>query len=237
MADNDSMRIEGSNSALTNLRNAPKVGSGQTAEGQAARKTLGEMPPVRVPLDQLSSSLAALFAKGGLVDRLRRKLNRLKKKKCKVIPAKGTIACVDENDVVFLGVDFLEAYQNQEDVIAGVMAHEWGHTCAFRPESEEVQEMNWDEIFELRRAHEVLADEISGRLLALLGFKPDGLVDFLSKDGDKTHNLKYHSAKVRAQIIREGHADEKRKIEFAKDLFAGGLYANDHTSQLIDEDV
>ena len=229
------MRVEGSNSALTNLRNAPKVGSGKATAGTLARKSLGETPPVRVPMDQLGA-LAALFAHGGLVSRLKRKLNRLKGKKCEVVPAKGTIACVDSQDIVYLGVDFLSENLDHEDVIAGVLAHEWGHTCADRPEEGDIQHLNWDEIFELRRAHEVLADELSGRLLALLGYKPDGLIGFLLKIGKNTHNLKYHSPRVRAEIIRRGFNDEKRKMQLARDLFGSSLYSNDHVSQLIEED-
>lgn len=230
------MRVEGSNSALTNLRNAPKVGSRQTTGGTPARKSLGEAPPIRLDMSQLGS-LAALFARGGLVSRLKRKLNRLKGKKCEVVPAKGTIACVDSHDVVYLGVDFLAEHADQEDVIAGVLAHEWGHSCADRPGEDNIQGLNWNEIFELRRAHEVLADELSGRLLALMGYRPDGLVNFLLKNDRGTHSLKYHSPKVRAEIIRRGHQDELRKMRLARDLFPKSLYFNDHTSRLIEEDL
>lgn len=229
------MRIEGSNSALTNLRNAPKVGSGQVT-GKTQPKSLGETPPIRLDMSQLGP-LAALFARGGLVSRLKRKLNRLKGKKCEVVPAKGTIACVDGSDTVYLGVDFLAEYFDQEDVVAGVLAHEWGHTCADRPKEGEIQHLNWNEIFELRRAHEVLADEISGRLLALMGHKPDGLIRFLLESDRGTHNLKYHSPKVRAEIIRHGHHDETRKMQLARDLFSKSHYFNDHTSRLIEEDL
>lgn len=188
-------------------------------------------------MDQLGS-LAGLFARGGLVSRLKRKLNRLKGKKCEVVPAKGTIACVDHDDTVYLGVEFLAAYHDQEDVIAGVLAHEWGHTCAEdRPGGDDIQHLNWNEIFELRRAHEVLADEISGRLLALMGYKSDGLVNFLLGSDRGTHNLKYHSPKVRAEIIRRGHHDETRKMRLARDIFGKSQYYNDHTSRLIEEDL
>lgn len=232
------MRIEGSNSALTNLRNAPKVSSGSTGQADSARKSLGETPPVRVPAELLGE-LAELFAPGGMLSKLRRRLNRLKNKKCKLVPAKGTVACINEDDEVFVGIEFLREFKDREDgeeVIAGVLAHEWGHACAERPQEEDVQKLNWNEIFELRKAHETLADEISGRLLALMGYKPDGLINFLTR-GEDTHNLKYHPSTLRAQIVRKGFEEEKRKMNFAKDLFAKSFYSNNYTTRLIDDDI
>lgn len=230
------MRIEGSNSALTNLRNAPRVGSGGPADAAQAPKTIGETPPVPVALAELGA-LAALFSKGGLVSKLKRRLNKLKGKKCHVTPAKGTIACVDSNDLVYLGVEFLEEFQDQEDVIAGVMAHEWGHTCTDRPKSEDIQHLNWNEIFDLRKSHEVLADEISGRMLALMGYPPDGLIAFLKREQKATHNLKYHDTETRAQIILQGHRDELKKISLAREMFPTGGYQNHYHSKILDDDV
>lgn len=230
------MRIEGANSGLTNLRNAPRVGSGGSADAAQALKTLGETPPVLVALAELGT-LAALFARGGLVSKLKRRLNKLKGKKCHVTPAKGTIACVDSNDLVYLGVEFLKEFQDREDVIAGVMAHEWGHTCTERPKSEDIQHLNWNEIFELRKSHEVLADEISGRMLALMGYQPDGLIAFLKREQKGTHNLKYHDTETRAQIILHGHRDELKKVSLAREMFPSGGYQNHYHSKIIDDDV
>lgn len=227
------MAIEGVNSALTNLRNLPKVSSSGSGSSSAPTKSLGETPPIPLTLQQIGS-LAALFARGGMVDKIKRRLNRLKNKKCKVIPAKGTIACIDSDDVVYLGVDFLEQFRDQEEVIAGVLSHEWGHSCAIRPTPEEIQKLNWNEIFEMRKAHETLADEICGRLMALMGYKIDGIVNFLGR-GKKTHNLKYHPVEVRQDIIRHGYEDEKKNIKFANSLFPKKAYANQYHSIVLDE--
>lgn len=229
------MRIDNTNSALTNLRNAPKItisGQGETVEN----KSIGETPPLVLQMSELGT-LAALFAPGGLVSKLKRRLNKLKRKKCRIVPAKGTIACVDSHDLVYLGVDFLAEYQEQEEVIAGVLAHEWGHACAERPAQNEVNELNWNQIFELRRAHEVLADEISGRLLALMHYKPDHLVKFVLSHEGATHNLKYHDPQTRAEIILHGYNDEMKKIRLAREVFPTGTYLNDYHSKLIDDDV
>lgn len=229
------MRVEGSNSALTNLRNAPRVGGG--GQGSTVEnKSIGETPPVILQMSELGK-LTVLFAPGGLVSKLKRRLNKLKGKKCRVIPAKGTIACVDLNDVVYLGVDFLEKYENQEDVIAGVLAHEWGHACAERPSQNEVNTLNWNQIFELRRAHEVLADEISGRLLALMGYKPDNMLKFILSHQGAAHNLKYHDPHTRAEILLHGYNDEMKKIRLAREVFPANTYRNDYHSKLIDHDV
>lgn len=231
------MRIEGSNSALTNLRNAPRI-STQGAEGQPQPKSIGETPPKMVPMEELGV-LASLFAKGGKVSRLKRRLNKLKNKKCKVVPATGTIACIDDNDLVYVGVEFLEAILNEEDgeaILAGVLSHEWGHACAERPDPEKVQQMNWNEIFAERRAHEAFADEMSGKLLALLGYSPDPLIRFLTSKKD-THNLKYHEQTVRADLIRKGFQQESRKKDLAKEIFKTDTYQNNYSSTLIDDDV
>lgn len=231
-----SFKIDTTGSLLTNLRNAPKVSGGASSDATAMPKTIGEIPPSIVSLAELGS-LAALFSKGGLVSKLRRRLNKLKGKKCRVTAARGTIACIDADDLVYLGVDFLEEFQDQEDVIAGVMAQEWGHACADRPTKNDLEKLNWDEIFELRRSHEVLADEISGRMLALMDYDPKGLIKFLMRETKRTHNLKYHDSQTRADIVMHGYRDELRKMSLARELFPGGSYQNHYHSKIIDDDV
>lgn len=234
------MRIEGSNSALTNLRNLKNSGGPVRAGSKGkSTKSLGETPPQELNLGDLPKHLAALFHKGGLLSKLQRKLNRLKKKKNFVVPAKSTTACINDEGKVYVGIEFLDAIlqqENAEETIAGVLAHEWGHSCAERPKPEEVESLSWNEIFALRRSHETLADEISGRLLALMGYKPDGLLKFLFSNGD-THNLKYHNNNTRAQVIVKGFQEEKRKMHLAKELFPNSIFHNDHTSRLLDDDI
>lgn len=227
------MKIDALTSAGTHLilKGVPTVGAGQTTEGQRV-KTLGESPPVVLDLKQIGT-LAALFKSSGLVTRLRKRLNYLKKKNCKVVPAKGTTVCVDDKDVVYLGVDFLQKYKNDAETLAGVLAHEWGHACALKPNLDDLQQLSWNQIFELRRAHETLADETSGRLLFMMGFSPEGLIGFLNK-GKDTHNLKYHHPKVRARVIRHGYEAEKKKAQLAKQLFPKSSYKNEYQSILLD---
>ena len=232
------VRIEATGTALTNLQNAPRISSGCPIQPGQESKSIGETPPIPLSLAEVGT-LAALFGRGGIVAKLKRRLNRLKGKQCRVTPAKGTIACIDDNDLVYLGVEFLEEFQDQEDILAGVMAHEWGHACAERPKKKDVNELNWNQIFELRRAHETLADEISGRLLALMGYKPDNLIKFLTDEKKRTHNLKYHDPQTRAQIVQHGYQEEIKKIQLAQELFPSseGSYRNNYQSKIIDDDV
>ncbi len=232
-----SLRIENQGTTLANLRNAPRVSSG-AQEGQLQSKSIGETPPKIVPFSELGD-LAALFGASGKVTRLRKRLNRLKNKKCKVSAALGTIACIDDNDMVYLGIEFLEEVLQREDgdaILAGVMAHEWGHACAERPNGERVQQMNWDEIFAERRSHEAFADEMSGRLLALLGQSPEPLVGFLKSLHD-THNLKYHDNTTRETLIRKGFAEENRKKELAREIFKTDAYQNNYSSTILEDDL
>lgn len=232
------VRIEATGTSITDLRNVPRISGSGTTEAAPETKTIGETPPIPVSLAELGE-LAALFGRGGIVAKLKRRLNKLKGKQCRVTPAKGTIACVDDQDLVYLGVEFLQEYHDQEDVLAGVMAHEWGHACARKPKKSDVQKLNWNEIFELRREHETLADEISGRLLALMGYKPDNLIKFLTEEKRLTHNLKYHDSQTRAQIVAQGYREEMRKIQLALDLFpsSGSSYRNNYQSKIVDDDV
>lgn len=212
--------------------NAPRISEKQVQTNNQNRKTIGEAPPVRLSLNQIGQ-LASLFAPRGMVGRLEKKLNYLLKKKCKVVPAKGTVACIDEDDIVYLGIDFLSQYQDDEETIAGVLCHEWGHSCAERPTPEELEDLNWDEIFELRRAHETLADEKSGRLLSRLGYTPRGIINFLMK-GKETHNHKYHPKKTRAKIVALGFQKEEKNKSFIRKIFNRPGYKNEYDSILLD---
>jgi hypothetical protein len=227
------MRIEGINTGGTGLvLNAPRpVTRGSTGEANAA-KSLGESPPIVLDLKNIGE-LAAFFGPTGRLGRLRKKLNYLKRKNCVLVPAEGDNACVDDEDVVYVGVGLLKQYQNDEETLAGVLAHEWGHACAMKPGRGEIQKLNWDQIFELRRAHETLADETCGRLLLRMGYKTDGIIKFLMR-GKDTHNLKYHHPEIRSQIIRYGFTSEHRKALLARRLFKNNGYKGEYDSILLD---
>lgn len=227
------------------LPKTPSIQGGSSRVENTAAKSLGETPPVVLSLDQIGD-LASFFAPTGLLGRLRKRLNHLKNKKCTIVPADGTTACIDEEDVVYVGVGFIKKYlidgggkdeegkDRGEETVAGVLAHEWGHSCAVKPTKDEIQKLNWDQIFQLRREHETLADEISGRLLYQMGYSTKGLENFLTKTGGETHNLKYHNPQTRAEVIREGFESEKKKAGLARQLFPKSNYENNYKSFLLD---
>lgn len=208
----------------------PPLGAPSPAVSQ---KSLGDVTPVAVSMGQIPA-LAALFSQSGKVGRLARRLNYLKNKKCRVVPAKGTIACIDDEDVVYVGIDFLREHLEDDEVLAGVLAHEWGHACARKPRQSDLNKMPWDEIFKLRKAHEVLADYTAGRLLALLGLTPRGIVDFLKREQKGPESAKYYDADTRGKIILSGFKREKELGSFSQTLFPRQVYANHHHGRLID---
>jgi len=241
------LRVDGINigSASLSLPKLPTIQGGGSSVNQTSAKSLGETPPVILSLDQIGE-LAQFFMPTGLLGRLRKRLNYLKNKKCTIVAADGTTACIDDEDVVYVGVGFIKKYlvdkdgkdedgqDRGEETVAGVLAHEWGHSCAVKPKKGEIQKLNWNEIFELRRAHETLADEISGRLLYMMGYSTKGIVNFLTKGKEDTHNLKYHNPEIRAQVINYGFETEKRKAGLARQLFPKSTYENNYKSFLLD---
>lgn len=225
------MRIE-TNINLNLNRQAPVLYSPPTL-GSPAQKTLGDVSPIAIGMNQLPY-LAALFGDTGKVGRLKKRLNYLKDKKCKVVPARGTIACIDDEDTVYLGIEFLREHMNDDEVLAGVMAHEWGHACARKPHQSTLNRLDWPEIFRLRKAHETLADYMAGRLLALLGLTPKGIVAYLKKHQVGPETAKYHNADTRAKIILAGFKREKEIGSLSQSLFPRQVYANHYHGRLID---
>lgn len=192
------------------------------------RKILGEPMPQLVDPNSLSPKLAAFFASGGLLERLRKKLALMTRKKGgKIFPAKGTIASVDEEDNLYVGVDFLEAYGEDEELIAGIMAHEWGHMLSDLPKGVDWSKLSWDELHEIRRSEEGDADGFAGRAMCLMGVSPDSMIAFLNKMDKKRKEKKllshkYHNHATRAAILRESYEAEQRAVEFARRLFFQG---------------
>jgi len=186
------------------------------------RKLLGDPKPTELDLDAIPPEIAALFAESGMLQKLRKKLEQITKKKAKRLAAtKGRVACVDEDDVVYVGVDFLEKYKNKEDLLAGIMAHEWGHLVENLPNEQELDKMNLEQLLELRREDEANADAYAGRMLYLMGYSVEDMVAFLKnleKIEKKIISKKYHPADIREAILKEAFAAQKRTEDTAKKL-------------------
>jgi hypothetical protein len=212
--------------------------SGQVGNPEAEmRKLLGEPLPKEVDIGELPRDLAALFAAFGMLHRIKRKLEWISRRKGnRIIPASNTVACVDSEDNLYMGVDFLQKYKSNEDVIAGIMAHEWGHMLSELAPGTDLTHLSWDECFEIRREEEAAADAFAGKALQQMGYEIDEMIRFL-KEMDKVEkkmgSRKYHSSDVRASIIRHAYQTQINAIQSMQKIFGNSGFADPSRSRLI----
>lgn len=200
---------------------------GAFGNAEEIKKILGEPIPQIIDPNTLTPEIAAFFARGGVLDRLRRRLSLISRKGGgKIIPARNTIASVDDEDNLYVGIDFLEAHGDDEQLLAGIIAHEWGHMMSDLPRGVDWSHLTWEELFALRRDEEGDADGFAGRALFLMGLSPEAMITFL-KENDRRRKEKrlpchkYHNHATRAAILRESYEAEKRAMEVARRLFLG----------------
>lgn len=213
--------------------------SGAIGNSDEIRKILGE--PIPQPLDPktLPPDIAKFFAPQGMLERFRRKLSLISRKKGgAIIPAKNIIACVDEDDNLYIGTDFLAEYGDNEHLLMGILAHEWGHMMSDLPRNVDWSHLTWDELFALRRDEEADADAFAGRVLFSLGYDPQQLTSFLkaldtSKKKKKLPTFKYHNTATRVEIIKQSFEANKRAMEVARRLFFGSKETGPKIGQII----
>jgi hypothetical protein len=220
------------------LLRTPIVGPGQRSL-EVLKKSFGEEIPKIVDISK-NPFLSALFAKGGVADRIRKKLAALSKKKGRIIPAKGTIASAmaateetDFEDAVFLGVDFLAEYHQEVATVAGILAHEWGHLVSQFPYGIDANNLTWEQIFDLRRDEEAAADVYAGRMLHRMGYRPEALIRFLNQEEFKKYSAKYHPVPTRIAMVGESFKAEERKKRESRILFPTSIYQAPYESSLI----
>jgi hypothetical protein len=214
------------------LRTSSSSGAPQVPAEGAQRKTLGEVPPIVVSLADFPE-LVALFTHYGAVQKARRKLRLLSGKDGKVLLAKNTVGAADNKGNVYLGVEFLQEHGGNDSLLSAVMAHEWGHLISNTSKHGNLDHLTWDEIFLLRREEEAAADVFCGRMLAMMGYAPDAIIDFLMKAEKGNDTLKYYAAPIRGAIIQEAHRLHAQRDELTRKLFKKSIYPNPYTSRLI----
>jgi len=207
---------------------------------EAIKKLLGEPIPQLVDPKNLTPHIAQFFRRNGTLERIRKKLALISRKKGGAfIPARGTIASVDEDDNIYVGVDFLEQFGDDENLLAAILAHEWGHMMSDR------RKVDWshvtiDELFAIRRDEEAEADAFSGRALFLLGYSPDSMIHLLEtlrnqKKKRKFESRKYHNTATRIEIFRQSYNAVKRALEVARRLFFSSGHTAPKMGQIIGE--
>lgn len=195
------------------------------AKGTTEAKSLGQQvqnelfgrkkPRVLDPDDaDVAAQMARLHA-------YRKKLARLagdEPEDYDLVLASGTIAMIDGQGRIYVGKRFLLENAERVDVLVGVVAHEIGHRpkrwAEYRGETPRTKA----ELEKLCRLEETYADYFAGRALAELGLKAEPLCTFLSEVQDQPHP-EYFSAKLRADVIREGFTDGARKASTRKKMF------------------
>jgi hypothetical protein len=208
--------------------------------GPVSGKHFGEPIPQIVDISR-NPDLIALFSRVGMLPRIQNKLNVLSRKRGRIVPAKGTVAsalngCEETGfeDVVFAGVDFLKEYKGEEETVAGVLSHEWGHLVRDYKKDLDADDFHWEEIFEIRKDEEAAADAYSGKMLFLMGYSPEGMIKFLKKVQKKECH-KYHSPATRAAIIRTAYEAARRFRSQAANLSSAirPVFSNPFTQKLI----
>ncbi len=218
----------------------PRVTWGGGASAPVSSKHFGEAIPNIADIRN-NPVMLNLFSRLGMLYRLQKKLNVLSRRNARIIPAKKAIACAlraceetDFQDVVFAGVEFLGDHHGEEDTVAGVIAHEYGHLLSDWNRGLNADDFSWEEIFEMRKEEEAAADAYAGKMLHLMGYKPEGMIRFLGKIQKKECH-KYHSPATREAIIRTAFDQTRRRqnqMINLKSLFKE-IASNPFTAKLI----
>ena len=214
------------------LKTSSAPAAPQSQPEAAQRKTLGETPPIVARLVD-HPDLTNLFTHYGAIQKARRKLRLLSGKDGKVILAKNTVGAADNKGNVYLGVEFLQEHGGNDALLSAVMAHEWGHLISNTSKHGNLDHLSWDEIFKLRRDEEAAADVFCGRMLAMMGYSPDAIIQFLLGAEKGNETLKYYAAPIRGAIIQEAHRLHSQRDELTRRLFQKSIYPNPYTSRII----
>jgi hypothetical protein len=120
-----------------------------------------------------------------------------------ILPCEGYNACISALGQISFGIELLEQYEKDHDLLIGVLGHEIGH----RPwtwQRINLQGLSRTALQKLRREEESKADSFAGWVLAELGGDPASLCRFLMECAafEPHPTSDYHPAEVRAELIR-----------------------------------
>lgn len=132
--------------------------------------------------------------------------------------ADGTIAMIDKNGMIMVGIRFLMKFKDNFPVLVGAIGHEIGHRPRRWAEYKKAKPLNMTELQKLCRYEETRADLFAGRALAELGMSCEPMIRFL-KDMEEGPHPEYFPAKMRADVIRTGYKEQASKVKIRKNLW------------------
>ncbi len=216
-------RIQGGGVANKNPFGPDWTKPGTKAAGEA--RTVGDQvqndlfgkPKPKVVLDD-SADVAAQMAR---LHAYRKKLARLagdEEDTYDLVLAEGTIAMIDAFGRIYVGKRFLLDHAENVALQVGVLAHEIGHRPHRWAEYREERKLTNEDRLRLCRLEETRADYFAGRALAELALPCDPLCAFLLVVAQLPHP-EYFSAKMRAEVVREGYGDGARRSKQLRAMF------------------
>jgi hypothetical protein len=135
-----------------------------------------------------------------------------------MVLADGTIAMIDGDGRIYLGVRFLAEHGDEPAVLVGALAHEIGHRPKRWSQYKVPRELSREELQAICRVEEAKADTFAGMALAEMHLPADPIVEFLRTIEERPHP-EYFPAKVRGEIIRDAHASRAFRAEFRRKMF------------------
>jgi hypothetical protein len=135
--------------------------------------------------------------------------------------ARDTIAMIDAQGVIFVGVDFLDRHGDDTALVVGVLAHEVGHRPKRWAEYKAERPRTPADLQALCRLEETRADHFAGRALGAFGLDVVPLCRFLLalEDPKAQGQHTYFPAKLRVEVIEEGCGDARRQDALRRSMF------------------
>jgi hypothetical protein len=132
----------------------------------------------------------------------------------------GENASISRDGQIAFGVELLEKYEQDDDLLVAVLGHEIGHRPWTWPESLDPRVMTKVKLDALYREEEAKADRFAGRVLAELGGRPDAICEYLlaHEAFEARKPSDYYPAEVRARIIREAFQRRSRSLQLKQGL-------------------
>jgi hypothetical protein len=215
-----SSRLSSSGSSL--LGQAPTVRTGATNTHPMAQLLFGKRPPKLVDRRKHPKVRKGLAHLDDMTEQVALLLGR-RRSDFTLELCEGDNACISRDGQLAFGVELLEQYQDDDDLLLSILGHEIGHQPWDWPEGT-IEHLSASELSHLYREEEAKADRFAGRVLAELGSSPDAVERFLrsSVKGFEAHQSKdYYPVEVRVEMIRKAFERRKRSMTQRAHLIGG----------------